>query len=607
MTPTPSTGQKSGKPERTRSRRGCKTCKIRKVKCGEEKPHCLRCTSTGRKCEYEESALSILENPLALLPNTVWRERRAFAYYFHQAAPFIGGGLDIGFWSTIVPQICRSEPAVWDAIISIGALFESPEPYPNPASIRGVTFQALNQNHRDALSWYSRSVSSMRRRIEDGRIDTFVGLITCILFICIEAIQGATEEAFYLYMQGVQLALTLRAQISCGALPAQASLLEETIIPIFVRLGTIAPPISGIPTNTFQTDAGNPSVESLFISPKSPQEALKSAREAIVILSTEIQVVQRACDEYLQKAGSFNLSTYRVPRELEDQQTILSARLRRWYIEFTHLMESLNDRQKVLPPQQTGTCALLLNYYDMLLIIITTCSSPSLSITDTYETTFQSIIDRSSVVLNASLRLDGTQPPFTFELSVGLPLWFVCLRCREPSIRRQAIALLRQSTPVQGLSTSVSAATFGERMMMLEEKFGMTMNMDQGVVNATAPICDAPDSPQRSPSRSPGQSSSCSGYDLSVFADPESEHVPTICPIPENPNRVPSTVFIPEEARIGPICMFRPRDGLPIGTNEEDIARYNGRHEVFLRFTMNRRLAADTWQIVHEYVPTVVP
>lgn len=44
------------KPKRTRkshpkTRTGCLTCKIRRKKCGEEKPACLRCTSTGRKCD----------------------------------------------------------------------------------------------------------------------------------------------------------------------------------------------------------------------------------------------------------------------------------------------------------------------------------------------------------------------------------------------------------------------------------------------------------------------------------------------------------------------------------------------------------------------------
>ena len=30
---------------------GCTTCKIRRVKCDEARPNCVRCTSTGRRCD----------------------------------------------------------------------------------------------------------------------------------------------------------------------------------------------------------------------------------------------------------------------------------------------------------------------------------------------------------------------------------------------------------------------------------------------------------------------------------------------------------------------------------------------------------------------------
>jgi hypothetical protein len=95
----------------------------------------------------------------------VWRERRFFAYYFQHVAASIGGELDLDFWSTIVPQVCRSEPAVWDAIIAISALFESPEPCPDLVPLRRENSRTLNQNHRDALGWYARSVSAIRQRI----------------------------------------------------------------------------------------------------------------------------------------------------------------------------------------------------------------------------------------------------------------------------------------------------------------------------------------------------------------------------------------------------------------------------------------------------------
>lgn len=41
----------SGEPKK-RSRTGCWPCKARKVKCGEEKPHCSNCVKQGEECDY---------------------------------------------------------------------------------------------------------------------------------------------------------------------------------------------------------------------------------------------------------------------------------------------------------------------------------------------------------------------------------------------------------------------------------------------------------------------------------------------------------------------------------------------------------------------------
>lgn len=47
---SPDTGK--CKASRTRSLGGCNTCRRRKVKCGEERPKCQRCASTGYDCKY---------------------------------------------------------------------------------------------------------------------------------------------------------------------------------------------------------------------------------------------------------------------------------------------------------------------------------------------------------------------------------------------------------------------------------------------------------------------------------------------------------------------------------------------------------------------------
>lgn len=173
------------------------------MKCDEEKPHCVRCTSTGRSCSYEgQKPIIPYNNTLSETPNTVWNERRAFAYYFQQASTTIGGSLDITFWRNVVPRVCQSEPAVWDAINCISAIFENRCLCPNIIVSRTGTCP-LDANHRAALGWYSRAVSSVRSHISQGKIDLFVGLVTCTIFICIEAFQGSEEAATKLYRQGV--------------------------------------------------------------------------------------------------------------------------------------------------------------------------------------------------------------------------------------------------------------------------------------------------------------------------------------------------------------------------------------------------------------------
>lgn len=304
--------------------------------------------------------------------------------------------------------IIRSEPAVWDAMVSISSLFESPDPCPD------LTFQHLghsrtfNQNQRDALDWYSRSVSAVRQEIQRGGVDPFVGLITCVLFICIEALLGSVNEAFLLYGQGVQLILALKAQKSNETLAAiNPSLLEDTIIPIFVRLGAVSLNTQHF-VNALLRETG------YVFTPTFP--SLKSAREAIAVLTAEIQGFELICEEDLMKSHAPNIS-----EELMNQQIALSSKLQSWRTGFNRLMESLSNKD-ALTPLQAGTAAVLLTYYEMLSVILGVCASPSRITTDDYTRNYENILEQSNISLAATERHDGTQPPFTFEMGAGLPV-----------------------------------------------------------------------------------------------------------------------------------------------------------------------------------------
>ncbi|KAJ5193674.1 DNA repair protein rad10 [Penicillium cf. griseofulvum] len=556
-----------------RSRLGCKTCKIRRVKCGEEKPSCVRCTSTGRKCDFEDtpppsSTVSAIANPLSLSPNTntVWRERRAFAYYFEFAASSIGGGLDVDFWRTVVPQVCRYEPAVWDAIITISALFECPKECLDPASKRRGSTVYLTRNHRDALGWYSRSVSAVRQRIEQGSVDVFVGLISCVLFICIEAIQGNPYGAMQLYCQGVQLIIALRPQIASGA-ASNASLLEDTIIPIFVRLGAFGLASGESPVTALLRDTEHAFTQQF--------DSLKSAREAIVLLTIEIPLFEGACTKHLLRAN-----TSHVPDEFNTKLFSLMARLRNWHTAFDKLMRVLRAND-MLSLQQIGTGALLLSYHDMLYVMLQTCTSLSLMQFDAYLPNFQNIVEQCANAPKASVRPDGTQPPFTFEVNVVLPLWFTSLRCREPRTRRAALALLHQAPSVQGFYERSIWVSVGRTIMEIEESRAMAMNVAHHTSNLGAL------EPTGGPI--PGSELAPISYSAQTDMGP----------------RIPTALYIPEEVRIGPIAAFRPMDGFPPGTTEADIVKWNrGPDQLFLRFSRTERgLTSDSSRMVYEYVP----
>lgn len=104
--------------------------------------------------------------------NSTSLERRCFEYYFHHAAPLLSGTLHHPFWSVSVLQLCRTEPAIWDGIISLSALFERPPITDEscPTTLIDTPVVVRYEYHQDALTWYSRFLAGLRQRINRGRL-----------------------------------------------------------------------------------------------------------------------------------------------------------------------------------------------------------------------------------------------------------------------------------------------------------------------------------------------------------------------------------------------------------------------------------------------------
>ncbi|PVI02280.1 hypothetical protein DM02DRAFT_311331 [Periconia macrospinosa] len=142
---------------------GCKTCKVRRIKCDEIKPHCRRCTSTGRKCDGYAVVVPIVQPPVdrieqipglfsraqstgllattglqprhstpsvigATLPLDVRHdlssaeERSSFHFYNSYVSHQLSGFFTSTFWTHEVLVAAKTFPAIRYAVVALGAM-----------------------------------------------------------------------------------------------------------------------------------------------------------------------------------------------------------------------------------------------------------------------------------------------------------------------------------------------------------------------------------------------------------------------------------------------------------------------------------------------------
>lgn len=425
--------------------------RIRRVKCGEEKPHCARCTSTGRKCDYAEFAKPAVARVLPVF-SAVSRERRAYEYYFFHAAPSLSDALDLEFWRGTVLQICGSEPAVWDAVVALSAFYEHPTSSEGESTYQIERTDRLSRpksrSHREALVWYSRSLSRIQDQIKRGVADYAVALVSCVLFICIEVLQGNVKSALMLYHQATQLMASATESVS--------KRLETTIAAILLRVGTISVIVDG---NSPLPKQSLPSSHTFT--------RLSDARSALYALVADWKKFDLDCLAIRTAQRPISDADYLRPRQRALERDLLS-----WDRQFQTLPEVIQYNRKTNPSSEhRGIIAALSMTYLSILTLTRTGLSTSESCYDAYEADFAKIISHTPAALSATTA-SGNQPPFTFDMGTGMSLLITIMKCRSPTIRRQALKLLRQSPERQGMYFSKSASSFLAAVVAVEETGG---------------------------------------------------------------------------------------------------------------------------------------
>ncbi|KAI7287423.1 hypothetical protein KC345_g566 [Hortaea werneckii] len=476
---------KQGRASKPKTRTGCSTCKIRRVKCDEAKPECNRCTSTGRKCDgYEipprrNRALAAQTTPSPQPCLEVARgsqdELRALEFFHVRTAPGLSSYFDADFWTRLVVQISSSEPSIRHAMVAVGAFHLLREKFPVTLSTdeqahkhdplaTAVPVRKLAQVHEDpfALVQYNKAIVHLAKRLQDPTAATEIALLACILFVCIEFLRGEAELAISHFKSGMGIAIqSLNFGSRKMARPASERLRNDTL-PFFNRLELLS--------TLFGNDAPwEYPVELQYVIPEEFAN-VKEARDSLVhLMNLSLRFIRHMKYRKYDRIVS--------PDDLARQET-LHRHVTKWETKFDTLLA--NDIS--LTAKDLDATKILRVHQRVMHIWLLASTQPEECRTDVFTEEFEDIVSLGEALQTEAGSREQRQEyatTFLFDMVIVSPMYFVATKCRHPQIRRRAIKLLRHTKRRESLWDSNVSAAIAERVVAIEEQHLSPLSIDQ--------------------------------------------------------------------------------------------------------------------------------
>lgn len=244
------------------------------MKCGEEKPICLRCLKYGVQCEgypnpgsneaigknntkqkiFHHRVISILprtSTDVTSIPavNSPWRslascstpfrDSRQYTYFLHfqeETVRDLSGPIEEGLWSQVSLQACYSEPLLMQLVVAAGALGKSRK--------MALTDPEARIHKRDAFINYGQALKTIQRRVNGPNpVSPRIMMISSLLIYYLENLTGDVETACAHMRSALPLVheqLSLRGYKYRHCKPSSSEVdLEDSLVAAFVRLDNI--------------------------------------------------------------------------------------------------------------------------------------------------------------------------------------------------------------------------------------------------------------------------------------------------------------------------------------------------------------------------------
>lgn len=420
------------------SRRGCLTCRIRRIKCDETQPACLKCVKTGRTCEGPATDLAFRRyvpkrRPVSSTEDLVFvrppssksisaTETRAFDFFIHQAAPDMSGSLDGAFWSQILPQLCLQDRTIRRAVLAVSIFHEHP---------LNEAVPVLSRDQVRGITWYEQSVAAaLTATASEHDIEQLEHtLITCMLFIIIEMQNGSSWNAMHLHQRAFGLIALYFRKLNGRA---TISPWMSHILPMFARTTSQIGFRIALP----------PDHDEIVIN------LLPTSSDAIATLADARDTSHYIANRALMLARALGSSEQKEPTDamVLEQQAILE-----WLATWEEKMLRLK-RTTVLTPAMRRLYHALFCHEKGLLLFVTQFFAISAD-SQQNEAVFKDILDHAEESLDATPPKSPKFRPVPFMLEPGIipGLCFVGWQCKDECTRQRATDLMKRAVKRENL------------------------------------------------------------------------------------------------------------------------------------------------------------
>ncbi|CAP91722.1 Pc13g06530 [Penicillium rubens Wisconsin 54-1255] len=479
---------------RKKAKTGCKTCKIRRVKCDEGRPACRRCVSTRRVCDgygiwggggspygkpQSNRALSTYCTPVPA-GNLSHEEQLCFDWLIRRTAKKFAGLFPSDFWETLIFQASAQETAVRHAIIALSSAHRFQGRY------------AAGPNQYDecfTLQQYNKAIQHLRINTTNNSYSLRVALITCMLFITLEYMRGQYQMGNAHLQYGMKLLSDMSTPRPPSSMVPTILAPEEdfaynALVDAYVRLGIHSAMFGHMPSSHVYLVTKDPRTTSLPYTFNS----LLEARRSLDDLLNRVHCLRRHYhDHHASQTPTSN-------QQMLNTQSVLLADLSLWRKTYTVSVARLKTN-KISGKDKTGYL-LLRVHHEMATIMASVCLSPEGTESelrfDTYTENFVRIMSGFLDIwkswtatafseedffklatapddLKAIFQDFNTMSGFTIEMGYIPPVYYTALKCRVPRIRRQAVRALRAAPHREGVWNGSILADVLEEVIRVEE------------------------------------------------------------------------------------------------------------------------------------------